>query len=141
MGTFLFTPLAIFIPAIIAIISWVYNAKKMRELEEFKMRFSERLKVRIEMLKSLIVFKVTIEQKKYLWDKEINNLLSIASVNFQLYGETDEQRKMEDFTGFIKEMEGKSLLSENEKERYKVLLLALVNTTLNSLRKELDINS
>ena len=78
----------------------------MRELEEFKMRFSERLKVRIEMLKSLIIFKVHIEGKKYKWDKEVNDLLSIAYVNFQLYGESDEQIKMQNFTDFIKENEG-----------------------------------
>ncbi|HKC68898.1 MAG TPA: hypothetical protein VKG26_11760, partial [Bacteroidia bacterium] len=68
MSTDLFTPLAIFVPAVIAIISWGYNAKKMRELEEFKIRFSERLRVRIEMLKSLIIFKEHIEKKRYKWD-------------------------------------------------------------------------
>ena len=137
----LFTPLAIFVPAIIAIISWGYNAKKMRELEEFKMRFSERLKVRIEMLKSLIIFKVIIEQKKYKWDKELNDLLSTAYVNFQLYGKKDEQTKMENFAGFMIQNQGKTSFTNEESDKYKELLLSLVNITLGSLRTELNITT
>ena|ERR1700749_5089153 len=141
MSTDLFTPLAIFVPAVIAIISWGYNAKKMRELEEFKIRFSERLRVRIEMLKSLIIFKEHIEKKRYKWDIELNNLIHTAYVNFQLYGEIEEQIKMKGFVDFLEENTGKDSLTEEEKEKYKKLLIDLVDITIKSLRKELGINS
>jgi hypothetical protein len=141
MNTDLYTPLAIFVPAIIVIISWWYNAKKTRELEEFKIRFSERIKVRIEMLKSLITFKERIETKKYKWDLELNTLLRTAYVNFQLYGEAEEQIKMKSFITFLEEKIGNNSLSEEEREKYTKLLIDLVELTIKSLRKELAINS
>jgi len=139
MITDLFTPLAIFVPAIIAIVSWGYNAKKMRELEEFKIRFSERLKVRIEMLKSLIIFKEQIGKKKYRWDTELNNLIHTAYVNFQLYGETEEQIKMKGFVDFLEDNKGKDSLTDEEKEKYTKSLIDLVDITIKSLRKELGL--
>ena len=140
MNTDLYTPLAIFVPAIIVVISWWHNAKKTRELEEFKIRFSERIKVRIEMLKALIVFKERIGAKKYKWDSELNTLLRTAYVNFQLYGETEEQKRMEAFVRFIEGVTDRPL-TEEENEKFAKILIDLVELTIKSLRKELAINS
>jgi hypothetical protein len=40
------------------------------------------------------------------WDMEVSTLMHTSYVNFQLYGETGEQTKMQGFVDFIEKKQG-----------------------------------
>lgn len=142
--TELLTPLAIFVPAIIAIISWSVNAKKMRELEEFKIRFKERFEVRKKMYDSIVDFggevhkqikdSNSLDFKKPDLFKKASTMLN--SVN--LYGTSDEVTRVENFAELIRKLANR-LPTEEENKKVGEILNSILTNTRDSLRADLDI--
>ena len=135
-----FTPYII--PAIIAVGSWFVIAYLNRRNEIFKLRLSERFKMRQKMFDLYIDFQLFLNKtiEKNNGSLNLSNFsegiakLASARPYFQLYGTIEEQKAMKDFVNVI---ENKEDIRGDERinafmEKWKIL----TETVIKSIRME-----